>query len=432
MKKQFLLLLVVIGLSACNQPNTTKTKDQNNQIASSVQLDFVKTFEGQINNKYDIILKITSNGGQISGKYFYTSVGSDIQVKGKLDNQGKLTLNEYDTKGNQTGLFSGTMVNNNKIAGNWSKPNGDKEMSFLLIESNSQYESSKTQINYEKHASISGQYYGATNSAGYNFGSVKIKYLGSKKFTFEIFTARQDKCQGDLSGTATLDHNGIGKYTDNHCELLTFKFTSKKLQINETDCLMHHGAWCYFSGIYLKTEGAWKDGKKDGLWKGLYENGQLMYEGNYKDDEKNGLEKWWSEDGQLRKETNYEDGLPDGLWKAWYENGQLEFESNFKDGKRDGLAKWWYENGQLRWEYNYEDGKEDGFEKRWYENGQLEYELYYKDDEKNGLQRGWHENGQLMYEGNYKDDEKNGLWKGWDEDGQLKSQENYRDGYRID
>ena len=253
MIKQFLFFVVVIGLSACNQSDTTKTKDQNNQTASSVQMDFVKTFEGQINNKYDIILKITSNGGQISGKYFYQSVGSDIQVKGNLDNQGKLTLNEYDTKGNQTGLFSGTMVNNNKIAGNWSKPNGDAEMSFLLIESNSQYESSKTPIKYDKLASISGQYDFEFNSAGVSFGSVKIKYLGSEKFTFEISTAHQSDCQGELSGTATLDHNGIGHYTGYGCELLTFKFTSKKLTINETDC-EYHGARCWFAGTYLKTK----------------------------------------------------------------------------------------------------------------------------------------------------------------------------------
>jgi hypothetical protein len=51
------------------------------------------------------------------------------------------------------------------------------------------------------------------------------------------------------------------------------------------------------------------------------------------------------------------DGKKDGLWKEWYENGQLRWEKNYKDGKLDGLARGWYKNGQLRWENNYKDGE---------------------------------------------------------------------------
>lgn len=213
----------------------------------------MKTFEGKINNKHDIVLKITSNSGQITGNYYYKTVGTDIQVKGNLDNQGKFTLNEYDSKGNQTGLFIGTMLNNNKIEGNWSKPNGEKAMSFVLIESNSQYESSKTQINDEKYKSISGQYDFEYNSAGVSYASVKIDYSGNKKFTFEISTAHERGCTGEVSGTPTIDDRGIGKYSSDERKLLTFKFTSTKLIIDETDSELH-GMRCGFSGEYLKTK----------------------------------------------------------------------------------------------------------------------------------------------------------------------------------
>lgn len=253
MKIQILIFVAVIGLSACNQTqnDSEKTTEKSNKIAPSVQIDFVKTFEGQINNKHDIVLKITSNNGQITGNYFYKTVGTDIQVKGNLDNHGEFTLNEYDSKGNQTGLFRGTIVNNNKIEGNWSKPNGDQAMSFVLIESNSQYESSKTQINDEKYKSISGQYDFEYNSAGVSYASVKIEYSGNKKFTFEISTAHESGCTGEVSGTATIDDSGIGKYSGDGCKLLTFKFTSKKLTIDETECDLH-GMRCGFSGEYLK------------------------------------------------------------------------------------------------------------------------------------------------------------------------------------
>ena len=35
--------------------------------ASSVPMDFVKNFDGRIDTKYDITMKITANDGQISG-----------------------------------------------------------------------------------------------------------------------------------------------------------------------------------------------------------------------------------------------------------------------------------------------------------------------------------------------------------------------------
>ena len=255
MKTQILIFVAVIGFSACNQIPTDSEKaiEQSNQESPNVHLDFVKTFEGQINNKHDIVLKITSNSGQIAGNYFYKTVGKDIQVKGDLDNQGKITLNEYDSKGNQTGLFSGKMLNNSKIEGNWSKPNGDKAMLFALIESNSQYESSKKQINDDKYKSISGQYDFEYNSAGVSYASVKIEYSENNKFTFEISTAHESGCDGEVSGTATIDDSGIGKFSGDGCKLLTFKFTSTKLKIDETECDFH-GMRCGFSGEYLKTK----------------------------------------------------------------------------------------------------------------------------------------------------------------------------------
>jgi hypothetical protein len=258
MKKQILIFVAIIGLFACNENHTDseKTTEQSNKVAPSVQLDFVKTFEGQINNKYDIVLKITSNSGKITGNYFYKTEGTDIQVKGNLDNLGKFALYEYDSKGNQTGLFSGTMVNNNKIEGNWSKPNGDKAMTFVLIESNSQYESSKTQINDEKYKSISGYYeseFNSTDTGSFYYASVNIEYSGNNKFTFEIATGHESGCTGMAFGTATIDYSGIGKYSGDGCKLLTFKFTSTKLTIDETECDLH-GMRCYFSGEYLKTK----------------------------------------------------------------------------------------------------------------------------------------------------------------------------------
>ncbi len=256
MKKLITSIILTSVLFACNQ-SKTDSEHSSNQVNSSnsqeIQLDFVKTFEGQINNKYDIALKISSNSGEISGNYFYKSSGTDIKVKGNLSSDGKLSLNEFDSQNNQTGVFKGIMANNNKIEGNWSKPNGEKEMSFILLESNAQYESLKKEIYDQKYESLSGHYDFENNSGGVFFASIDIKYSGNNKFKFEITTGHESGCTGEASGIATFDNNGIGRYSGEACKLLSFNFSSSKLIIDESDCQLH-GARCGFAGEYLKTK----------------------------------------------------------------------------------------------------------------------------------------------------------------------------------
>ena len=76
----------------------------------------------------------------------------------------------------------------------------------------------------------------------------------------------------------------------------------------------------------------------------------------------------------------YVNGKRDGLHRAWYEDGQLRYERNFKDGKYEGLHRVWYENGRLKYESNYKDGKTNGLCRDWYEDGQLMIEYNFKDD----------------------------------------------------
>jgi len=85
----------------------------------------------------------------------------------------------------------------------------------------------------------------------------------------------------------------------------------------------------------------------------VYRNGQKKSEGNYKDGKRNGKWTWWYENGQMEFEINYKDGEVDGKWTDWFENGQKQLEGNYKDGKRNGKWTSWYENGQKRTEVNY-------------------------------------------------------------------------------
>jgi len=167
-----------------------------------------------------------------------------------------------------------------------------------------------------------------------------------------------------------------------------------------------------------KSEGAYKDGKEDGLWTTYYwyENGQKESEVTYKDGELDGLSTYWYENGQKKEEVTYKDGEQDGLWARWHQNGQKKSEVAYKDGELYGLWTEWYENGQKAYEETFKDGELDGLWTWWYENGQKIGEMTYKDGKEDGLATRWYENGQKKWEGTYKDGERISI-KCWDKDG---------------
>ena len=132
-----------------NESNQTTEEKQTNLI--KVNTDFVKTLEGKIGGKYDILAKLTSNKGAIEGTYFYKKTGGNIQLKGNIDSTGAIEIKEYNSKGNQTGVFKGKF-SDNRIDGNWSKPNDTSTTAFYLIESNTNYEAYQQQVIKQKEA----------------------------------------------------------------------------------------------------------------------------------------------------------------------------------------------------------------------------------------------------------------------------------------
>ena len=76
-------------------------------------------------------MKLVRTGDQLAGSYFYQKVGTRINVRGSVDKDGNLTLDEFDPAGKQTGLFKGIWTIDAAdglvtLAGNWSKPPGEK------------------------------------------------------------------------------------------------------------------------------------------------------------------------------------------------------------------------------------------------------------------------------------------------------------------
>ena len=102
-----------------------------------------KYFKGSIGTSLDLQMKLVRSGDQLTGSYFYQKVGTRINLRGNVDKDSNLTLEEFDPAGKQTGLFKGLWAVDAKdglitLAGNWSKPpsekGSDKKIAFSLHE----------------------------------------------------------------------------------------------------------------------------------------------------------------------------------------------------------------------------------------------------------------------------------------------------------
>lgn len=236
----FLLALIIFSTSCKNEPKIDKPN-----------FDFNKTYAGKIDDKYLLHIKLNSDNGKINGSYFYDKDGTDIEIKGTIKSDSTITLNEFDQKGNQTGLWSGKLMNENKISGTWSKPNRDSEMDFILILTTDNYESSKKAISDSKFSKYNGTYHSPFNDYGDFFGQVIIKYTNNKEIDFKITVYNRDGCTGELEGLANIDSNGNAIYSGPGCKKLFFDFDENQVKLNETKCMLH-GIDCFFDGVYNK------------------------------------------------------------------------------------------------------------------------------------------------------------------------------------
>lgn len=148
--------LIVIGLLlsiSCRKTSTPPAAPPTTQPSPVAQLDHsqggttvlaeTKHFKGSIGTSLDLQMKLVRTGDQLAGSYFYQKVGARIDVRGNVDKDGNLTLDEFDPSGKQTGLFKGIWTVDQKdglitLAGNWSKPlsekGSDKKTAFSVHE----------------------------------------------------------------------------------------------------------------------------------------------------------------------------------------------------------------------------------------------------------------------------------------------------------
>lgn len=190
-----------------------------------------------------------------------------------------------------------------------------------------------------------------------------------------------------------------------------------------------------------KREGAYTVHTPSGgvLSKGQYKNGELdgtqvffqegfRVETPYADGKRNGVQKTWYPDGELRTEAPWVDGVEDGPVTFYFPNGSVESVIPFYRGKREGPMQTWHPNGiRGSLEYFSED-KKNGASSFWREDGNPDMTLSYWNDQLDGVQTWFYPDGSKSRESEWMMGVPHGEWKEWDENGKLIVDEYYEKG----
>ncbi|MEI7594395.1 MAG: hypothetical protein WCK02_01510 [Bacteroidota bacterium] len=126
--------------------------------------------------------------------------------------------------------------------------------------------------------------------------------------------------------------------------------------------------WYYENGV-LEREEEFERGKESGYYKEYNDSAKLIVEGQYIEGDKTG--EWKYSFDNYFMIGNYRDGLKNGIWKGFYGNGKLAFEGNYVDDFPDQKHSYYNENGMLRIQGWYDKGKKQGEWKTFNKDGSL-------------------------------------------------------------
>jgi uncharacterized protein len=229
-------------------------------------------------------------------------------------------------------------------------------------------------------------------------------------------------------------------------------FIVDRMKINRYDQNNHkQGKWyTFYDNGNVKTEGIYKDDKKNGYFKEYTENGDLISVAKFINDKKQedaeeitklDVENEYYPDGKLKASGTYRNGIPEGIRREYNKEGEIERSFIYKkgyvigegivkeDGTKEGHWKEYYSNGTLQSEGDYKEGKPVGEWKYFYpDNKQEQTGKFTNSGKKTGTWKWYFENGQLMTEEEYKNGVKEGMHTEYDESGKVVEEGEYLNG----
>jgi antitoxin component YwqK of YwqJK toxin-antitoxin module len=139
----------------------------------------------------------------------------------------------------------------------------------------------------------------------------------------------------------------------------------------------------YFNGAPCMRKN-YVNGKKDGEWTTLYDNGVLHQKRFYVQGKRDGLTETYLENGWIIKKGYHKEGKKDGLWRDYNDNRTKSQVRRYVNGKKHGVCKTWYDNGILSTMTHYSNGLMDGKRKEWTLHGKLRLVEHYVKGVKSG------------------------------------------------
>lgn len=193
------------------------------------------------------------------------------------------------------------------------------------------------------------------------------------------------------------------------------------------------------------------DGKKDGLWKGVYtESKRPKYEGTFLHGKETGTFKFFDDtkvgsviatrefssvDGSAytvfydQAQNKVSEGKVlnkqfEGVWKYYHQASPVVMTTeNYKNGKLEGVRSVFYLSGKIAEETTYKNGIKEGLYKKYSENDIVLEEVSYHADQYNGKATYKEADGKIVSQGKYANGKKVGIWQFY-EDGKLSKEVN--------
>lgn len=202
------------------------------------------------------------------------------------------------------------------------------------------------------------------------------------------------------------------------------------------------------TGVYPNTTDA--NGKKQGAWKKMDENGTCVYVGQFKDDQPYGMFTYFDTEGRKMTEMNFSKGGSVAYSKMYYIDGKLQAEGKYLNQKKDSVWNFYNADGLFlsteTWVNGKKEGKvivyhpgtkqaasitifknglEDGEYVEYYSGGQMKMKATYVAGNMEGTAIWYFEDGRINILGAYQHAVKHGKWTYYNGDGTVKGTETW-------
>ena len=309
------------------------------------------------------------NGKRWNGKVFSKNGYIKSEIK-----EGKGFITEYDDIGDRF-IFEGEYLNGERNGK--GKEYYNNELKFEGEYLNGERNGKGKEYYPNRHLKFEGEY---LNGKRYGQGkeySIDSKLIFDGEYINGLRLKGKEyyKDKLEYEGEFLYNRQWDGKLYDENGNIIS--------EIKNGNGIAKEFDFFNYKKIFLKFEGEYLNGKKNGFGKGYDENGQINFEGEYLDDKKwNGKAKEYLEN-KIIFDGNYINGKRNGNYKEYYNDHSSDYKLK-SEGEMFNDKKWNGKGFDPNNNIVYELKEGNGYVKEYYYNGNIQFEGEYLNGEKNG------------------------------------------------